>query len=149
VTYAPSPVDWVRNDVEHIERTGEAADGRPVVVLWTTGAVTGLLRKTPLMRVCSQGQYAVVASQGGAATHPAWYRNVQADPRVQLQDRLERWSFVARELSGPERTAWWNTACVAFPPYADYQSRTSRLIPVLLLEPASVVQNESAAPGTP
>jgi deazaflavin-dependent oxidoreductase (nitroreductase family) len=132
--YGPSPVDWVRDEVEHYERTGVAADGRRIVVLWTTGARSGLLRKTPLMRVESLGTYAVVASQGGRPTHPAWYANVLADPHVQLQDGFSRMSYVAREVTGAERTRWWNTACVAFPSYADYQSKTSRRIPVLVLD---------------
>ena len=133
--YGPSPVDWVRNDVEHYERTGTAADGRSVVVLTTIGARSGLLRKTPLMRVESRGVYAVVASQGGLPTHPHWYANVLAQPHVLLQDGLVQRPYVAREVVGEERVRWWNTACVAFPPYADYQSRTSRRIPVLVLDP--------------
>ncbi|MCU1600076.1 MAG: nitroreductase [Frankiales bacterium] len=133
--YAPSPVDWVRDDVEHYERTGTAADGRSVVVLTTTGARTGLTRKTPLMRVESLGVYAVVASQGGAPNHPHWYANVLADPRVLLQDGMTRSPYLAREVTGAERTRWWSTACVAFPSYADYQSRTSRRIPVIVLDP--------------
>jgi deazaflavin-dependent oxidoreductase (nitroreductase family) len=134
--YAPSPVDWVRAEVEHYERTGTAADGRRIVVLTTTGAKTGLVRKTPLMRVESLGTYAVVASKAGRPTHPSWYANVLADPHVLLQDGLVRRPFVAREVEGPERTRWWNVACVAFPSYADYQSKTRRRIPVLVLEPS-------------
>ncbi len=132
--YGPSPVDWVREEVEHYERTGTAADGRRIVVLTTTGARSGLLRKTPLMRVAAGETYAVVASQGGRPTHPQWYANVLADPHVLLQDGLVRRAYIAREVTGAERTRWWNTACVAFPSYADYQSRTSRQIPVLVLD---------------
>jgi len=134
--YAPSPVDWVRSDVEHYERTGAPVDGRSVVLLTTLGAVSGKVRKTPLMRVESGGRYAIVASMGGADTHPLWYANVLAHPQVELQDGQQRWDMVARELTGTEREQWWSRACVAFPPYADYQSRTRRIIPILILEPA-------------
>lgn len=128
-------MDWVRDEVAHYERTGLAPDGRSVVVLTTRGSRTGRLRKTPLMRVEAGGLYAVVASQGGADTHPSWYANVLRCPQVELQDGLVRLDLVARELDGTERARWWSRACVAFPSYADYQSRTRRRIPVLLLEP--------------
>ena len=133
--YLPSTQAWVRDEVEHYERTGRALDDRSVVVLSTRGARSGAVRKTPLMRVAHGGRYAVVASQGGADHHPSWYANLLADPRCALQDGLEVHDLVARELSGDERSGWWSRACVAFPSYADYQSRTRRRIPVLLLEP--------------
>ncbi len=135
--YAPSSEQWVRDEVEHYERTGATARGRPVVVLTTRGARTGLLRKTPVMRVEHGGAYAVVASMAGAARHPAWYHNALADPRVELQDGSGRQDMTARELSGRERAAWWSRACTVFPSYAGYQSRTRRRIPVLLLEPTA------------
>ena len=131
--YVPSSVGWVRDEVEHYERTGRGVDDRAVVVLHTTGARTGAVRKTPLMRVAHAGQWAVVASQAGADTHPAWYGNLLADPRCALQDGLVLHDCTARELDGAERSAWWSRACVAFPSYADYASRTRRRIPVLLL----------------
>ena len=133
--YAPSPQHWVREEVEHYERTGTGFKGRPVIVLATTGAVTGLLRKTPLMRVEHAGSYAAVASQAGAATHPAWYRNVLADPQVTLQDGRTVHRLLARELTGAERSRWWSRACTVFASYAEYQRATDRQIPVLLLEP--------------
>ena len=133
--YEPSSVGWVREEVAHIERTGGSAwRDRPVVVLTTRGSVTGLLRRTPLMRVEHAGSYAVVASMAGADRHPAWYANVLADPRVDLSDNGVHRDLVARELSGAERAAWWSRACTAFPSYVTYQSRTRRRIPVLLLE---------------
>lgn len=135
--YAPSTEQWVRAEVEHYERTGLALDGRSIVVLITVGARSGLLRKTPLMRVESGGLYAIVASRGGADTHPAWYANVLAHPQVELQDGLVRRDLTARELAGPERSGWWSRACVTFPRYADYQSGTRRRIPLLLLEPTA------------
>ena len=133
--YAPSPEAWVREEVAHYERTGTGHRGRPVVVLSTCGLRTGLLRKTPLMRVEHGGSYAAVASMAGAARHPAWYRNALAEPQVQLQDGLTVHRLLARELTGAERSRWWSRACGVFPSYAAYQSRADRQIPVLLLEP--------------
>lgn len=132
--YTPSPVEWVRNEVEHYERTGEALDGRSIIVLETTGARSGSTRKTPLMRVEHDGSYLVVASKGGAPTHPNWYYNVVAHPRVRLRDGLEVLELTARELSGDERARWWSRACTTFAAYADYQSGLDRIIPILLLE---------------
>ncbi|MCW2613152.1 MAG: aclJ [Frankiales bacterium] len=134
--YAPSSVDWVRAEVEQIERTGGSAfRDRPVVLLTTVGARTGLLRKTPLMRVEHAGTYAVVASMAGAERHPAWYANVLAHPLVELRDGAAVLELAAREVDGGERSRWWSRACTAFPSYVEYQSRTRRRIPVLLLEP--------------
>ena len=133
--YVPSSEAWVRDEVEHYERTGAAWGGRPVVVLRTRGARTGLLRKTPLMRVEHRGRYALVASRAGADEHPAWYGNALAAPQVELQDGDAVHALTARELVGAERSAWWSRACTVFPSYADYQRRTQRRIPVLLLEP--------------
>ena len=133
--YEPSTQDWVRAEVEHYERTGGTAfNDRAVVLLTTRGARSGKVRKTPLMRVESRGTYAVVASMAGATTHPSWYFNLLADPLAELQDGPLRQDFTAREVTGPERSQWWSRACVAFPSYADYQSRTPRRIPVLVLE---------------
>lgn len=135
--YAPSPVGWVRDEVEQIERTGGSAfRDRPVVLLTTVGARTGLLRKTPLMRVEHAGAWAAVASMAGADRHPAWYANLLAHPVAELRDGPLVTEVVARELEGAERAAWWSRACTAFPSYAGYQSRAGRRrIPVLLLEP--------------
>ena len=133
--YAPSPEAWVRDEVEHYERTGTGFKDRPVIVLSTTGAKTGLLRKTPLMRVERGGAYAVVASMAGGAQHPAWYGNVLAAPDVHLQDGLTVFPLRAREITGAERSLWWSRACAVFPSYAEYQSKTRRRIPVLVLEP--------------
>ena len=133
--YGPSTVPWVHEEVEHIERTGTAWGDRPVVLLSTVGARTGLLRKTPLMRVTHRGVYAVVASAAGADRHPDWYANVLASPLVELRDGPLRLTLLAREVTGTERSRWWSMACTVFPSYVDYQRRTRRRIPVLLLEP--------------
>ena len=135
MTYLPSPVDWVREEVEHLERTGHGLDGRAVVLLTTIGARTGAVRKTPLMRVEHAGTYAAVASMAGAASHPAWFSNVLVTPRVELLDAGVTHVLAAREVVGVERQQWWSRACTVFPSYADYQSRTRRRIPVVLLEP--------------
>jgi len=135
-TYGPSTVPWVREEVEHLERTGVGLRGRDVVLLTTLGSRSGLLRKTPLMRVAHGGVYAVVASMAGSDRHPQWYANVRAHPRVTLLDGGEARELVAREVTGPERSRWWSFACSVFPSYVEYQSRTRRRIPVLLLQPA-------------
>lgn len=136
--YIPSPSDWVREQVEKIDATGDTRSvsvmDRPVVMLTMRGRTTGALRKVPLMRVEHDGTYAAVASKGGAPEHPVWYGNLQADPTITLQDGTESWTAVAREISGEEREQWWERCVAAYPPYAEYQTKTDRLIPVLLLE---------------
>lgn len=139
--YEPSPAQWVRDQVELYESSGGTRattlldTGMPVVILTHRGVVSGKIRKTPLMRVEHDGIYALVASQGGAPTHPRWYANLLADPNVELQDGPERSDRVARQVEGDERRIWWERAVAAYPPYADYQTRTERIIPVLVLEP--------------
>lgn len=138
--YAPSTSAWARTQAETYEATGgaEAGElrGRPIVVLTSVGARTGKLRKTALMRVEHDGAYAVVASQGGAPTHPFWYWNLLAHPEVELQDGAERHDYVAHEAEGDEYAAWWSRAVEAWPAYAEYQTRTERRIPVFVLERA-------------
>ncbi|PGH47147.1 nitroreductase family deazaflavin-dependent oxidoreductase [Streptomyces sp. Ru87] len=139
--YEPSPEQWVRDQVELYESSGGTEGttmrGMPVIVLTTRGAKSGKIRKTPLMRVEHDGDYAVVASQGGAPRHPVWYHNLVADPRVELQDGPERRDMTAREVTGDEKKVWWERAVAAFPDYADYQRKTDREIPVFVLEPAA------------
>jgi len=135
--YEPSTAAWARRQAEAYEASdGEKANTiqkLPVVVLTSVGAKTGKLRKTPLMRVEHNGEYAVVGSLGGAPKHPVWVYNLRANPRVELQDGAERHDYVARELSGAERDEWWARSVEAFPNYAAYQKKTERLIPVFLL----------------
>src|SRR4029079_686050 len=137
--YEPSPEQWVRDQVEEDERSGGTAgttmQGKPVVILTTRGAKSGKIRKTPLMRVEHDGEYAVVASMGGAPTHPVWYHNLVAHPHVELQDGPVKRDYTAREVSGAERATWWERAVAAWPDYADYQTKTSRQIPVFVLTP--------------
>lgn len=138
--YAPSTSDFARQQVEQIESSGgtegTVLNGRPVVVLWTLGAKSGKIRKTPLMRVEQDGEYAVVASLGGAPKHPVWYHNMLAHPLVELQDGPVRRDYVAREVTGAERDVWWERAVAAWPDYEAYTTRTDRVIPVLVLTPA-------------
>ncbi|WP_329303132.1 nitroreductase family deazaflavin-dependent oxidoreductase [Streptomyces sp. NBC_00659] len=141
--YEPSPTQWVRDQVELYESSGGTKGttlmdtGLPVIILTTRGAKSGKIRKTPLMRVEHDGRYAVVASLGGAPKHPVWYHNVTSDPHVELQDGAERKAFTAREITGEEKDRWWERAVAAYPPYADYQKKTDRVIPVFVLEPAA------------
>jgi deazaflavin-dependent oxidoreductase (nitroreductase family) len=143
-SYEPSPVEYVRQQVEDYEasggKTGGTHRGLPVVILATTGTRTGALRKTPLMKVECDGRYALVASSGGLPRAPAWYRNLLADSRVTLQDGARCAGYVARELTAgtPEWTEWWERATAAFPRYAQYrdQLRGTRPVPLILLDPA-------------
>jgi deazaflavin-dependent oxidoreductase (nitroreductase family) len=141
--YEPSPRGWVRDQVELFEGSDGTQGttlqdtGLPVVIVTNLGARTGKVRKTPLMRVEHDGRYAAVASQGGSPKHPVWYYNLKAHPRVELQDGPMRQEMVARELAGSERDQWWERAVAAYPPYAEYQTRTTRQIPVFVLEPAT------------
>ena len=137
--YEPSPSAWSRRQAEQYEATdgeqGGELRGRPVIVLTSVGARTGKLRKAPLMRVEHDGVYAVVASMGGAPKHPVWYFNLKANPHVELQDGATRRDYLAREVTGQEKQLWWDRAVEAWPDYASYQQRTSRQIPVFVLEP--------------
>jgi deazaflavin-dependent oxidoreductase (nitroreductase family) len=137
--YEPSTAGWARKQAERYETTNgtEAADlrGRPIIVLTSVGAKSGKLRKTALMRVEHDGVYAVVASLGGAAKNPVWYHNLKKNPHVELQDGATTRDYVAREVSGDEKAAWWARAVETWPDYAKYQTRTERQIPVFVLEP--------------
>jgi deazaflavin-dependent oxidoreductase (nitroreductase family) len=135
--YEPPTTGYVREQVELFERTnGAEGSGRQderIVLLTTVGAQSGKLRKAPLMRVEHAGEYAVIGSRGGAPRDPAWCSNIRHNTRVELQDGPVKKDYVARELSGDERAVWWQRAVAAYPPYAEYQTRTSRQIPVFLL----------------
>src|SRR5580765_7619991 len=137
--YEPSPAQWVRDQVEAYERSGgqEANTlrdtGLPVIIVTTRGNKTGRIRKFALMRVEHDGEYALVASKGGAPTHPVWYYNLKANPsEVEIQDGPEPFDAEVKEVSGPERDAWWDRAVAAFPNYAEYQTKTKRTTPVLV-----------------
>ncbi|MFE2428962.1 nitroreductase family deazaflavin-dependent oxidoreductase [Streptomyces sp. NPDC059373] len=138
--YAPSPSERVRDQVALYEATdgreGGTLEGRPVVILTTRGAKTGKIRKTPLIRIEHDATYAVVASAGGAPEHPAWYRNVLADPVVRLQDHDRIHLVRAREVSGEEKARWWGIAEAHWPHFPEYREKAAgRDIPVLVLEP--------------
>jgi deazaflavin-dependent oxidoreductase (nitroreductase family) len=140
--YAASPSAWVRDQVEAYERSGgEQANtlrdtGLPVVIVTMRGNRSGKVRKIALMRVEHDGEYALVASKGGAPDHPLWYHNLKANPEdVTVQDGPEPFEVRVRELIADERAAWWERAVAAYPPYAEYQARTDREIPVFLASP--------------
>jgi F420H(2)-dependent quinone reductase len=141
--YAPSPAQWVRDQVQLYESSGGQQGttlrdtGLPVVIVTSRGNKTGKIRKTPLMRVEHDGEYLLVASKGGSPKHPVWYYNLIADPdNIELQDGPDRFPVRVRELDGDERAEWWPRAVAAFPPYAEYQEKTSRTIPVFLATPS-------------
>lgn len=134
-----SPEGWVAGQTQKILETGTTEGievaGKPIVLLTLRGAKSGKLRYTPLMRVEHDGAYAAVASKGGAPEHPVWYHNIRAYPEFSLQDGTVTKTYRAREVSGDERAAWWERAVEAYPPYAEYQTKTDRQIPVFVLEP--------------
>jgi len=137
--YAPSTAGWARRQAELYEASSgaQAGDlrGRPIIVLTSVGARTGNLRKTALMRVEHNGTYAVVGSIGGAPRHPVWYYNLTRNPHVELQDGPIKRDYLAHEATGDEKAVWWKRAVEAWPDYANYQTRTTRQIPVFVLEP--------------
>ena len=137
--YGPSPAQWVRDQVAEYEASGgQRANtlgntGLPVIIVTSRGNKSGKVRKTPLMRVEHDGEYLLVASKGGAPKNPVWYYNLKADPSdVLIQDGPEPFEVNVRELAGDERAQWWERAVAAFPPYAEYQVKTARTIPVFL-----------------
>ena len=134
-----SPEGWVRDQTERILETGTTEGvtvyDRPIVLVTIRGVRSGKLRYTPLMRVEHDGRYGLVASKGGATDNPTWYANLVANPHVELQDGTATREYDARELSGDERAQWWERSVAAFPPYAEYQEKTDREIPVFVLEP--------------
>ena len=136
--YKPSKSDWAREQAEKFEASAgaEAATlrGMPIIVLTTVGAKTGALRKTALMRVEHEGEYAVVASLGGAPQEPKWAGNIRRHPHVELQDVATKRDYIAREVDGDERVQWWKRAVDAFPNYAAYQAKTERRIAVFVLK---------------
>ena len=142
--YEPSPAGWVRDQVEAYEGSaGRDANtlrdtGLPVVIVAMRGNKSGKVRKIALMRVEHDGEYALVASMGGAPKHPVWYYNLTATPdEVTIQDGAEPVAVHVREVFGDERDAWWTRAVAAYPPYAEYQQRTERIIPVFVATTAT------------
>jgi deazaflavin-dependent oxidoreductase (nitroreductase family) len=137
--YAPGTADWARDQLETYERSGGTQGttlrGMPVIILTSVGAKSGKLRKNPLMRVEHEGEYAVVASLGGAPRNPVWYYNLKANPHVELQDGPVKRDYLAREVTGQEKAPWWERAVAAYPDYVAYQAKTDREIPVFVLTP--------------
>jgi deazaflavin-dependent oxidoreductase (nitroreductase family) len=141
--YEPSPRQWVRDQVDAYERSGGQHANTlretdlPVVIVTMRGNKSGKIRKIALMRVEHNGEYALVASMGGAPTNPVWYHNLRANPTdVALQDGAQPFAVTVRQVEGDERAAWWARAVAAYPPYAEYQQKTTREIPVFVASPA-------------
>ena len=137
--YEPSPAQWVRDQVEEYEASGGTKantlrdSGIPIIIFTTLGNKSGKVRKVAVMRVEHDGEYALVASKGGAPTHPVWYYNLVANPdHVAIQDGPAPFDVVVREVSGDEKAAWWERAVAVYPPYAENQTKTDREIPVLI-----------------
>jgi F420H(2)-dependent quinone reductase len=137
--YAPSPFEMARDQADLYERSdgseGNEMGGTPVVVLTSVGAKTGKLRKSPLIRIEHEGEYAVIASLGGAPKNPVWYYNLKANPHVELQDGPVRKDYEAREADGAERDAWWARAIVVWPDFLEYEKKTTRVMPLFVLTP--------------
>ena len=140
--YIPSPRQWVAEQVELYEGSGGAEGltlrdtGLPVIIVTNHGWKTGAIRKTPLMRVADGNNYILVASQGGAPTHPKWYYNLKADPHVEIRDKTKVYAMRVREVvDSVERERLWNIAVKAYPPYQEYQNKTERIIPIFVAEP--------------
>ena len=137
--YARSPTAWVRDEVDKVTEAGTTdvidVRGLRVVLMTTRGAKSGKIRKSPLMRVEYDGVYLAVGSNSGGPKNPVWYYNLKADPKVTVQDGEVTKEYAARELEGPEYELWWHRAVAAFPGYADYQTMTTRKIPLFILEP--------------
>ena len=142
--YIPSPREWVANQVDLYESSGGTDGltlrdtGMPVIIVTNKGNKTGATRKTPLMRVVDGDKYVLVASMGGAPMHPVWYYNLMADPDIELRDETQVFNMRVREITNfKERARLWEIAVNTYPPYADYQNKTERVIPVFLAEPVS------------
>ena len=141
--YEPSTLQWVRDQVETYERTGgtEAATlretGIPVIIVTSRGASSGKIRKFALMRVEHDGEYALVASRGGAPKNPGWFHNLVAEPLVEIQDGPTPLDYRVRIVEGVERATWWDRSVAVFPTYADYAKKTERVIPVFVATPVS------------
>lgn len=140
--YEPSTWDWVREQVDVYEGSQGAEGntlrdtGLPIIVMTTVGHKSGKVRKVPLMRVEHEGEYAIVASKGGAPANPGWFHNLVADPNVTIQDGPEPFDAVVRLVTGDERAEWWKRSVAAFAPYAEYQDKTDREIPVFIASQA-------------
>lgn len=140
--YIPSPHAWVREQVDLYEGSGGTKGttlldtGLPVILMTHRGNKSGAIRKTPLMRVKDGENYVLVGSQGGAPKDPAWVHNLRADPHIELRDQTVVRPMHVREIKdAAEKARLWKLAVAAYPPYADYQARTQRKIPVFVAEP--------------
>lgn len=139
-TYEPSPWEPIAEQVALYESSsgteGTTLEGQPCIILWTKGARSGMIRKTPLMRVADGDSYAVIGSMGGAPDHPQWVHNLRATPQARLQDGPKLADYSVREVQGDEKARWWTIATRVWPSYDDYQDATDRVIPLFVVSPA-------------
>jgi deazaflavin-dependent oxidoreductase (nitroreductase family) len=137
--YEPSPWEPIAQQVADYERTdgveGGEFMGGPCIILWSKGAKSGNVRKTPLIRITDGTNYVVIGSMGGAPNNPQWVHNLRAESHSQLQDGAELKDYSAREVDGDEKSEWWTLATSVWPEYDTYQSSTERIIPLFVLEP--------------
>jgi len=138
--YIANPIDWVANQVELYE-SSNGAEGTtlydlPCIIVTNKGNKTGAVRKTPLMRVVDGDNYVLVASWGGAPKHPVWYYNLKSEPNVEIRDIDKVQLMLVEEVTDPiEKARLWKIAVAAYPPYEEYQEKTSRVIPVFVAAP--------------
>jgi deazaflavin-dependent oxidoreductase (nitroreductase family) len=139
--YIPPALDWVREQVELYESSGGTEgttlldSGLPCVLITHTGNKSGAIRKIPLMRVAVDGSYVLIGSMGGQPKNPVWVYNLRANPDIQLRDKTEVFDMRVREVTDEqEREKLWAAAVEAYPPYDEYQAKTTRKIPVFLAE---------------
>tara|TARA_B100001123_G_C14947471_1_gene882331 strand:- start:186 stop:620 length:435 start_codon:yes stop_codon:yes gene_type:complete len=140
--YIPSALDWVREQVELYESSGGTEGttlrdtGLPCIIVTHMGVRTGAIRKIPLMRVAVDKSYVLIGSYGGRPENPVWVYNLRANPNVEIRDKTEVFKMKVREVvDEPERQFLWDAGAKAYPPYIEYQEKTSRQIPVLIAEP--------------
>ena len=140
--YIPSPRQWVRDQVDLYESSGGTKGttlrdtGLPVIVVTHKGNKTGAIRKSPLMRVKDADRYILIGSMGGAPSNPVWVYNLRANPAVEIRDLTTVQPMRVREVTDEtERARLWALAVAAFPPYEEYQAKTTRRIPVFVAEP--------------
>ena len=131
--------DWntgiIKEFRENEGRVGGPFEGRPLLLLTHTGAKTGTRRTNPLAYMRDGDDYVVFASKGGAPTNPDWYHNLIADPRASIEVGTETIPVRARVTSGDERNGLWRRQVTLMPAFGEYETKTTRTIPVIVLEP--------------
>lgn len=137
-----SPTSWVADHIKNYvesggERGHEWREGVPTLLLSVKGRKSGLWRRTALIYGRDGDNYLIVASKGGAETHPLWYLNLRANPEAEIQVGSDKLRVRARDAEGEERTKLWQIMSAIWPDYNNYQTKTDRRIPIVVLEPVS------------